>query len=169
MPEKLNRHGDRQARELFDDDTAEVGSLGAIVDEHAGDAVRFGPPERPVGGADGGEPDFEAEMNQYDPPDDWESEDDEFPASADERGGGIGETDITGNALGIARGFGSHLPQDLGSDGFQVEEIPKQALGKNRKVRDGEELDDYDDDDPTNGKFDPRELEGLSIPGRPQD
>ena len=166
MPEKLNRHGDRVAHELFDDDTGQVGSLGAVVDEHSGDAIRFGPPEHSVGGADSGESDMEAEMNPDDPSDDWESDDDEFPGDNDTDDQNVGETDLTGTAAGIARGFGSHLPQDLGADGFQVEEIPNAALGKILAVRAGEELDDYDDDDPNNGKFDPRELENLSIPGR---
>ena len=48
---------------------------------------------------------------------------------------------------GIARGFGTHLPQDIGAGGFQVETIPDSVLNlATRPLADGEELDDYDDD-----------------------
>lgn len=164
MPDRLNRHGDPKIRELFDEDTDQVGTLGDLVDARSSDSVRLAEPEDSEGGVDDGEADFEAEMNPDDPPDEWESADDAYPARQDENDG-IGETDITGTARGIARGFGTHLPLDLGKDGFQIEEIPTAAVGKIGSVRDGEELDDYDDDDPTNGKFDPRDLESLSIPG----
>jgi len=165
MAERLDRHANKENHKLFDEDTAEVGSLGDVIEAHSGDSVRLGPPDRSVGGADGGESDSEAEANPEDPSAEWEELDDEFPGEAVEDEQGVGETDITGTAAGIARGFGSHLPQDLGSGGFQIEEIPSRAIGKLRPLRAGEELDDYDDDDPTNGKFDPRELESLSIPG----
>lgn len=166
MPERLDRHGDRQARDLFEQNTAQVGALGDLIDARSSDSIRLGQPDESVGGVDAGESDFEAEMNPDDPPEDWEEADDSFPAQSEDDEKGIGETDITGTAAGIARGFGSHLPLDLGKDGFQIEEIPTAAMGRLGSVREGEELDDYDDDDPNNGKFDPRELETLSIPGR---
>jgi len=140
--ERLDAH-DKIHHELFDENTATVGSLGDIVEKHAGDAVFLTPPEKSVGGADGGESDFESEMNETDPapgegmdPDDLYSADDEREVFA---------TDQTGTVAGIARGFGTHLPQDIGRGGFQVEEIPNSAL-QSRPVTNGEELDDYDDD-----------------------
>ena len=123
--ERLDKH-DKIHHELFDEDTNQVGSLGDIVDKHAGDAVFLTPDDKDVGGADGGEMDFEDEMNETDP--------------AAGRGHGPGrpvlrrrrddifQTDQTGTVQGIARGFGTHLPQDIGRDGFQVEEIPRKAL-----------------------------------------
>ena len=166
MAEKrLDRHGSKEAHELFDEDTAQVGSVGDIVDKHAGDAVFLTPDQPDAGGADGGEADFTAEMEPSDPSAEWEELDDEYAGTDREDEEGIGETDITGTAAGIARGFGSHLPLDLGSGGFQIEEIPRRALRyKDQPVPD-EELDDYDDDDPDNGKYDPKDLEELSIPG----
>ena len=161
--ERLDRHS-KIHHELFDENTAQVGSLGDIVEKHAGDAVFLTPPEKSVGGADGGESDFEAEMLLTDPaagedmdPDDLYSADDEDEVFA---------ADQTGTVQGIARGFGTHLPQDLGRDGFQVEEIPDAALGFRRRQRDGEELDDYDNDDNTDGQFDPGALlAAASEPG----
>ena len=151
--ERLDKH-DGIHHQLFDEDTAQVGSLGDIVEKHAGDAVFLTPPEKSVGGADGGEADFEAEMLEADPApntgmdgDDLYSEDNEDEAFA---------TDQTGTVPGIARGFGTHLPQDIGRDGFQVETIPDRALQfQGRPRADGEELDDYDDDTDT-GKDDVR-------------
>lgn len=162
---RLDRHGSKESHELFDEDTAQVGALGDIVDKHAGDAVFLTPDEHDKGGADAGEADFTAEVTPTDPSTQWEEIDDEFPGAEREDEEGIGETDITGTAAGIARGFGSHLPQDLGSEGFEIEEIPRRALRYQGQVNGGEELDDYDDDDPNNGKYDPKDLEELSIPG----
>ena len=140
--ERLDAH-DKIHHELFDENTATIGSLGDIVEKHAGDAVFLTPPEKSVGGVDGGESDFESEMNETDPaagegmdPDDLYSADDESEVFA---------TDQTGTVAGIARGFGTHLPQDIGRGGFQVEEIPNSAQ-QIRPAADGEELDDYDDD-----------------------
>ncbi len=149
--ERLDKH-DSIHHQLFDEDTAQVGSLGDLVEKHAGDAVFLTPPEKSVGGVDGGESDFEAEMLQTDPaanegmdPDDLYSAEDEDEVFA---------TDQTGTVAGIARGFGTHLPQDIGRGGFQVETIPDSALKfQGRPVADGEELDDYDDDT-DNGKDD---------------
>ena len=60
---------------------------------------------------------------------------------------GVFATDSSGTVAGIARGFGTHLPQDIGAGGFQVETIPDSVLnGRRRPLADGEELDDYDDD-----------------------
>ena len=60
---------------------------------------------------------------------------------------GVLATDGSGTVAGIARGFGTHLPQDIGAGGFQVETIPDSALKyQGRPPADGEELDDYDDD-----------------------
>jgi len=142
--ERLDKH-DGIHHELFDEDTAQVGSLGDLVEKHAGDAVFLTPPEKSANGVDGGESDFEAEMLMTDPaanegmdPNDLysaENEDENF------------STDQTGTVEGIARGFGTHLPQDIGRDGFQVEALPADALNSPRRsLADGEELDDYDDD-----------------------
>jgi hypothetical protein len=163
--ERLDKHGSKKAHELFDENTAQVGSLGEVVDKHAGDSISLTDDQRSPGGADGGEQDFVAEMNPEDPSAEWEELDDEYAASDREDSQGIGETDITGTAAGIARGFGSHLPQDLGSGGFEIEEIPRRALRYQGQPAADEELDDYDDDDPNNGKYDPKDLEELSIPG----
>lgn len=142
--ERLDKHS-KIHHELFDEDTNTVGSLGDIVEKHAGDAVFLTPEEKSVGGADGGLSDWEAEMTETDPAPnagmdagDLYSEDD---------GQGLPAADQTGTVAGIARGFGTHLPQDLGRGGFQVEEVPDTVLGlPPRIIRDGEELDDYDDD-----------------------
>ena len=151
--ERLDKH-DKIHHELFDEDTAQVGSLGDIVEKHDGDAVFLTPAEKSPGGADGGESDWDAEMSDTDPaPGEGMDPNDLYSARDEDT---IFATDQTGTVAGIARGFGTHLPQDIGRDGFQVEEIPDKALQyQNRPVADGEELDDYDDDDDTNGKFDP--------------
>ena len=149
---RLDKH-DKIHHELFDEDTNQVGSLGDIVDKHAGDAVFLTPDEKSVGGADGGESDFEAEMNEADPAENEGMDPDDLYSVGNERD--LFQTDQTGTVEGIARGFGTHLPQDLGRDGFQVEEIPRRALQiRDQPARaDGEELDDYDDDT-DDGKFD---------------
>jgi hypothetical protein len=143
--ERVDKH-DKIHHELFDEDTAQIGSLGDIVEKHAGDAVFLGASEKSPGGADGGEGDFEAEMNDTDPDDGYYREErleaDEIYVA--EEPGYAESTDQTGSVPGIARGFGTHLPQDLGPDGFQVEEIPDGLL-KTHYVVAGEELDDYDD------------------------
>lgn len=165
MPgERLDKH-DKIHHELFDEDTAQIGSLGSIVENHDGDAVFLAASEKSEGGADGGESDFVDEMNETDPADDEGMDPDDLYSAPDEDV--MASTDQTGTVEGIARGFGTHLPQDLGRDGFQVEEIPDKALQyQNRIVTDGEELDDYDDDNDGNGKDDPgRALALASEPG----
>ena len=161
---RLDKH-DKIHHELFDEDTNQVGSLGDIVDKHAGDAVFLTPDEKSVGGADGGEADFEAEMNEADPAEDEGMDPDDLYSADDERG--LFQTDQTGTVEGIARGFGTHLPQDLGRDGFQVEEIPRRALKfRDQPARaDGEELDDYDDDTDTGKDDDGPALAQASQPG----
>ncbi len=144
--QRLDKHGNPVFERLFESNTAQIGSLGDIVENHGYDDF-LAKPQRSIGGADGGESDLIAEMNPIDPSGEWEGLGDEFPGTADEDLEAIGETDITGTAAGIARGFGSHMAQDLGSDGFQIEEIPERALHMVGKAPvDGEELDDYDDD-----------------------
>lgn len=142
--ERLDKH-DKIHHELFDEDTNQIGSLGDIVEKHAGDAVFLTPPEHSPNGVDGGEMDFEAEMLQTDPaPNDGMDEADLYSAAGED---GILSADQTGTVDGIARGFGTHLPQDIGSGGFQVESIPNRVLNlRPRPLADGEELDDYDDD-----------------------
>ncbi len=142
--ERLDKH-DRVHHELFDEDTNQIGSLGDIVEKHAGDAVFLTPPEKSPNDVDGGEMDFEAEMLQTDPaPNDGIDEADLYSAADED---GIFSTDQTGTVAGIARGFGTHLPQDIGAGGFQVESIPDRVLNlRPRPLADGEELDDYDDD-----------------------
>jgi len=142
--ERLDKH-DKVHHELFDEDTSQIGSLGDIVEKHAGDAVFLTPPEKSPNDVDGGEMDFEAEMLQTDPaPNDGMDEADLYSATDED---GIFSTDQTGTVDGIARGFGTHLPQDIGAGGFQVETIPDRVLNlRPRPLADGEELDDYDDD-----------------------
>ncbi len=57
-------------------------------------------------------------MNETDPdPNTGMGGDDEFIGDS----GGTGRaTDITGTVTGAIRGLGTHLPQDLGGDGFQI-------------------------------------------------
>jgi hypothetical protein len=164
MAQRLDKH-DKIHHELFDEDTNQVGSLGDIVDKHAGDAVFLAPVERGVGGADGGESDFEDEMNEADPAEREGMDPDDLYSADNERD--IFQADQTGTVEGIARGFGTHLPQDLGRGGFQVEEIPRRALKyRDQPARaDGEELDDYDDDT-DDGVYDPDSaLAQASQPG----
>lgn len=142
--ERLDKH-DSIHHELFDEDTAQVGSLGDIVEKHAGDAVFLAPPEKSVNGVDGGEADFEAEMLMTDPAGDEAMDPGDLYSAG--TGSDIFATDQTGTVAGIARGFGTHLPQDFGADGFQVETLPDAALFSARPpLADGEELNDYDDD-----------------------
>ena len=142
--ERLDKH-DGIHHELFDEDTNQVGSLGDIVEKHAGDAVFLTPAEKSVGGADGGMSDWEAEMLEADPAPDAGMDGSDLYSAEDQDG--VLATDATGTVAGIARGFGTHLPQDIGAGGFQVETIPDSALKlQARPLADGEELDDYDDD-----------------------
>ena len=144
MAERLDKH-DAIHHELFDEDTNQIGSLGDIVEKHAGDAVFLTPPEKSPNDVDGGEMDFEAEMLQTDPAPDDGMDDADLYSAADEDG--LLSADQSGTVAGIARGFGTHLPQDIGAGGFQVESIPDRALNlRPRPLADGEELDDYDDD-----------------------
>ncbi len=161
MTERLDQHGSQKFNELFEENTAEPGSLAEIVDKHAGDAIFLGTEnDGDVKGADGGLTDFVGSMTERDPNDFYEEDDDDSISSD-----AIGNVDITGSAAGVARGFGSHVPLDLGSGGFQIEEIPDRAIPNMNRAQATEELDDYDDDDSSNGKYDSRELENLSIPG----
>jgi hypothetical protein len=161
---KLDAHGSETVRALFEENTNEVKTVGDIVDKHSGDAIVLTQPGRGNRGADTGESDFEEDALPSDPSEQWESLDDSFAGGTDEDEEGIGETDITGTAAGIARGFGSHLPLDLGADGFQIEELPDEAIGSFTRDSD-EELDDYDDDDDENGKFDSGDLSDVEQPG----
>lgn len=146
MAERLDKH-DKIHHELFDEDTAQVGSLGDIVEQHAGDAVFLTPPEHSPNGVDGGESDFEVEMNQTDPAGGESMDPDDEYSAADQDG--LPNADMTGTVAGIARGFGTHLPQDVGAGGFQIESLPAGAFKmQGRPLADGEELDDYDDDAP---------------------
>ena len=142
--ERLDKH-DAIHHELFDEDTNQIGSLGDIVEKHAGDALFLTPPEKSSNGVDGGEADFEAEMLETDPAPDTGMDEADLYSAEDEDG--VFATDQSGTVAGIARGFGTHLPQDIGRDGFQVETIPDQVLKlRGRPLAEGEELDDYDDD-----------------------
>ena len=153
LDKQFTKH-DKIHHELFDEDTNQIGSLGDIVEKHAGDAVFLTPPEKSVGGADGGEEDFEAEMLEADPAPNTGMDESDFYSASDEDG--VLGADQSGTVAGIARGFGTHLPQDFGAGGFQVETIPDRALRlQGRPLAEGEELDDYDDDTDT-GKDDVR-------------
>lgn len=153
LDEQFTKH-DKIHHELFDEDTNQIGSLGDIVEKHAGDAVFLTPAEKSPNDVDGGEEDFEAEMLETDPaPSDGMDDADLYSASDED---GILGTDQSGTVTGIARGFGTHLPQDIGAGGFQVEAIPDRVLSMTpRPLAEGEELDDYDDDTDT-GKDDAR-------------
>jgi hypothetical protein len=151
--ERLDKH-DAVHHELFDEDTNQIGSLGDIIEKHAGDAVFLTPAERSRNGVDSGEADFEAEMLKSDPAPNTGMDEADLYSADDEKD--VFSTDQTGTVHGIARGFGTHLPQDIGRDGFQVETIPDRALKmRGRPLAAGEELDDYDDDTDT-GKDDAR-------------
>lgn len=139
--------------ELFDEDTDQVGSLGDLVEKHAGDAVFLAPSEPGVGGADGGLADWEAEMLETDPSENAGMDADDLYSAADEQEG-MPAADLTGTVAGIARGFGTHLPQDLGADGYQVEELPDIALAQRPPLTADGELSDYDDNE-DNGPDDP--------------
>ena len=141
---RIDKH-DAIHHELFDEDTNQIGSLGDIVEKHAGDAVFLTPPERSPNDVDGGEEDFEAEMLETDPAPNTGMDEADLYSAADEDE--ILGTDQTGTVAGIAPGFGTHLPQDFGAGGFQVEAIPDSALKmQGQPLAEGEELDDYDDD-----------------------
>ena len=62
--------------------------------------------------------DFVEEMGMADPDPDADVEDSDFITGAEHDR----SVDITGTATGIARGMATHLPLDLGADGFQIEE-----------------------------------------------
>ena len=158
---RLDRHSQKH-HELFDENTAQVGSLGDIVEKHAGDAVFLGPSESGVGGADGGEEDFISEMNETDPAGDEDLDPED--TLEDGLNGAYFTADQTGTVAGIARGFGSHLTQDLGRDGFQIEEMPDIALSTSRISPDGE-LDDYDSPDESDMDDQSPELARASEPG----
>ncbi len=144
LDKQLHTHSSMH-HELFDEDTDQVGSLGDLVEKHAGDAVFLTPPEKSVGGADGGLADWEAEMLETDPSENVGMDADDL-YSADDETEGMPAADMTGTVPGIARGFGTHLPQDLGADGYQVEEMPNVVMtAKTLPTSDGE-LSDYDDD-----------------------
>jgi hypothetical protein len=142
--ERLDKH-DAIHHQLFDENTAQVGSLGDLVEKHAGDAEFFAASEKSPNGVDGGEEDFEAEMLMADPAD--REDRDPTDSYSPNRETGDLSVDQTGAVAGIARGFGTHLPQDIGAGGFQVETLPDSALNSPRPfLAEGEELDDYDDD-----------------------
>jgi len=145
----MDRHGSSTARRLFESDTSQVGALGDIVEDHDGDRFNL-TSERAPAGADPGESDVVAQMDSDDPRDIFDEEGSEIKQTGQARIDMVGETDITGTASGIARGFGSHLAQDLGADGFQIEEIPVKAFPILHIAGSNDELDDYDDVDSVN-------------------
>ncbi len=62
--------------------------------------------------------DFEEEMDATDPDPDAGNDASDYIGDS-----GLGRSpDITGTVTGIARGMATHLPQDLGADGFQIED-----------------------------------------------
>jgi hypothetical protein len=154
----MDRHGSEKFDDLFGENTGEPGSLAEIVDKHAGDAIFLsGEDNGSVKGADGGLSDMVGELGQLDPDEDWEDrDDDELSRDA------IAGVDITGTATGVARGFGSHLPLDIGSGGFQIEDMPDGALNHARATADAE-LDDYDDDYLERPDFDSDDTEAEGV------
>ena len=157
---RLDKH-DPIHHQLFDENTQQIGNLGDVVEAHAGAANFLPPPDRSHGGADGGEQDFVVEMLETDPAD--EADPDDLYVDEDQ----VWSTDQPGTVEGIARGFGTHLPQDLGRGGFHVEEIPDAALKRQpRVIHEGEELDDYDDNvNAHDSDYVEEELSILSQPG----
>ncbi len=90
-----------------------------------------------------------------------EAGDDEYQGDyTDETLRGIGNeilaTDITGEVPGMASGLGTSLANDLGSTGFQIEDITSVPMGQSAApgdisdIIDHGELSDYDDDAPNN-------------------
>ena len=108
-----------------------------------GDSLVLGPVDSAENGVDEGEADFEEEALPLDPAEQWEGEDDTFVTGTNDDEDGIGSTDLTGTATGIARGFGSHQPLDLGAGGFQIEDEPTRRLKPAQTDANGE-LSDYD-------------------------
>jgi hypothetical protein len=150
MEAPLNRHGSEKFDKLFEQNTAEPGSLSDIVDKHAGDAIFLSDSDDGgAKGADAGLADFVGEMNMRSEENDWEEVVDNWESVDDDAitSEAVSGVDITGTAQGVARGFGSHLPLDLGADGFQIKSMPNE-LGRGARhdaLKPGEELDDYDD------------------------
>lgn len=84
--------------------------------------------------------DFVDSMNRTDPDPNTGADDDDFIGDA-----GVDRApDMTGTVTGVIRGLGTHLPQDLGPDGFQIEE--PEAAGDPRLVGIAEDEDSFTDD-----------------------
>jgi len=68
---------------------------------------------------------------------------DDFTSSADlDDNGRLDTTDIAGGVAGIARGFGTSLPMDIGAGGFQIRDNPlMQPIDSDHPIS-GEELSD---------------------------
>jgi hypothetical protein len=88
--------------------------------------------------------DFVDSMNETDPDPNAGRDERDFLGDAD-----LGRApDITGTVTGINRGMATHLPQDIGRDGFQIEE--PEAAGDPSVLGPGDVVDDEDDmADPT--------------------
>jgi hypothetical protein len=84
--------------------------------------------------------DFVDSMNRTDPDPNTGADDDDFIGDA-----GLDRApDMTGTVTGVIRGLGTHLPQDLGPDGFQIED--PEAAGDPRLVGIADDEDSFTDD-----------------------
>jgi len=84
--------------------------------------------------------DFADSMNLTDPDPNTGMDEDEYLGEMDmDR-----SVDITGTATGISRGMATHLPQDIGRDGFQIEE-PEASGDPRALMNDGEDAGDMAD------------------------
>lgn len=83
--------------------------------------------------------DFEASMLETDPDPNAGANEDETLGQGEGRA-----ADITGTVTGIARGMATHLPQDLGAGGFQIEEP---EISGDTRARNSEPNDENSDSD----------------------
>jgi hypothetical protein len=152
------------------------------------EALTFPHKKRPTSAADRVEAisDFDADARSQTEPDDEDDESymrlddvaasmlesDPDPNAGARPGDYVGEmdldraADITGTVTGIARGMATHLPQDVGADGFQIEEPEALDTGLVVDARDQRQATTADLD--ADGMSDPDELEndGGIIPIR---
>ncbi len=133
--------------------------LTPTVTSFDGDARTKSPADDATDTAYMGRADFDEEMLLTDPDPDAGNN------AADTMGEGEGRAvDITGTATGIARGMATHLPQDLGAGGFQIEE--PEMSGDPRATEPDDPENDSAVQDATPGYGDPDGV-GGQIPVKP--
>lgn len=111
--------------------------LTPTLSDFDGDARTASPDDDPDDASYMTRDDFESSMLDTDPD----------PNAGANKGETLGQgesraPDLTGTVTGIARGMATHLPQDIGAGGFQIEE--PEMSGDNRAL-------DTDDDDAADG------------------